>query len=403
MSELHIAIIWQRFLPYHSARIRHLQERLTRMGHRLTAIEVANQDSSYGFVVEKPPDCMKWNCCFPGATYHELRADEIHAGVLATLRKAQPDLVLAPATPFPEGMAAVSYRMTSASRGVLMDDAWEHTDRRGVLTRQVKRLIHRNVDGVFIPAESHLSYFVNLGFPSERVLFGVDVVDNGFFWSGANNARENADALRSVMGLPEKYFLFVGRLLPRKGVDTLLSAYRRYREISHGEPWALVLVGEGSHRETLKIIAEGIPGVHFLGPRYGEDLCRCYGLAGALVVPSLLDPWGLVVNEGLASGLPVLVSRGCGAARTLVREGGNGWSFVPEDADFLASLMRIMSALPDDALKLMGEKSRGIIADWSLDRFADGVVQALSLPRRKPAGLLANLTTKLWKGRVAIN
>lgn len=399
----HVAVIWQRFLPYHVARIRNLQGRLARLGHKLTAIEVASQDASYGFPSEEAPDEMKWICCFPGATYHDLKVDEIHARVLAVLEEAQPDLVFAPATPFPEGMAAITYRMISGAIGIMTDDAWEHTDRRGWVTRQIKRLIHRNLDGVFIPAPSHLSYYLNLGFPRERVLFGVYAVDNDFFSQGADNARKNAHSVRSAMGLPEKYFLFVGRFLPRKGVETLFSAYQRYRNCSTREPWSLVLVGGGGYRETLEKIAEGIAGVHFFGPRYGEELCRCYGLAGALVVPSILDQWGLVVNEGLAAGLPVLVSEGCGAARTLVREGENGWTFAPEDDDALSALMQRMSALSDERLKRMGETSREIVSDWSLDRFADGVVQALAFPRNGEAGMVADLLTKLWKGRVTIN
>lgn len=399
----HVAVIWQRFLPNHAARIRHLQERLSRLGHRLTAIEVASQDASYGFPPEEQSDGMKWRCCFPGEKYHDLKVSKIHSSVLATLNEVRPDLVFAPATPFPEGMAAISYRMTSGSIGFMTDDAWEHTDRKGWVTRQIKRLIHRNLDGVFIPAPSHLSYYLNLGFPQDRVLFGVYAVDNGYFSRGADSARDNAFNVRSAMNLPEKYFLFVGRLLPRKGVETLISAYQRYRNCSTRDPWSLVLVGGGSYRETLEKIAEGIPGIQFLGPRYGEDLCRCYGLAGALVVPSSLDQWGMVVNEGLASGLPVLVSRGCGAARTLVREGENGWTFAPEDDDALSELMLKVSTLPDEVLERMGEISRKIVADWSLDRFADGVVQALALPRREPAGMVADLLSKLWKGRVSIN
>jgi glycosyltransferase involved in cell wall biosynthesis len=197
----------------------------------------------------------------------------------------------------------------------------------------------------------------------------------------------------------------VGRFLPRKGLETLVTAFKQYRDQSEANgkvAWDLVLVGDGRHQNAIRAMVKDLPGVHFAGAVFGDTLCHYYGLARVLVVPSLVDQWGLVVNEGLAAGLPVLVSRGCGAARTLVKEGDNGWTFDPDGVDALALLLRRMSDLPNDELIQMGEKSREIIADWSLDRFADGVIQALALPRHEPAGILAALATKLWKGRVSV-
>jgi glycosyltransferase involved in cell wall biosynthesis len=401
----HIAIIWQRFLPYHKARIRRLHARLNDLGYRLSAIEVASQDDSYGFADTVGKENLHHVCCFPDSSYHRFSARQIHRVVFQTLKALQPDVVFAPATAFPEGMAADAYRLTSGCKRVMMDDAWAHTDRRGWLTREMKNLIHRNVDGVFVPAPSHLSYYENLGFSTERVIFGVDVVDNEYYRSIADCARLDEASLRGSYGLPVNYFLFVGRFLPKKGLESLVTAFKQYRDraaVSGKVAWDLVLVGDGRHQNAIRAMVKDLPGVHFAGAVFGDTLCHYYGLARVLVVPSLVDQWGLVVNEGLAAGLPVLVSRGCGAARTLVKEGDNGWTFDPDGVDALALLLRRMSDLPNDELIQMGEKSREIIADWSLDRFADGVIQALALPRHEPAGILAALATKLWKGRVSV-
>jgi L-malate glycosyltransferase len=399
---LHVVVIWQRFLFYHAARLRHLNERLSRLGYRLSAIEVASQDGSYGFAQVEATG-FAHHCCFPGSCYHDHKTDEIHGKVRALLASLQPDVVFAPATPFPEGMAADAHRLQSGCRRVMMDDAWEHTDRRGRCTRLMKRLIHRNVDAVFIPAPSHLAYYQGLGFPRERVLYGVDVVDNDYYQTAVDQARRRASGLRAEKSLPADFFLFVGRFLPRKGVETLLAAYASYRAGAEGKTWDLVLVGDGPHLEAIEALAAGIPGVHLAGVARGDDLCHYYALARALVVPSVLDPWGLVVNEGLAAALPVLVSSGCGAARTLVREGENGWTFAPQDSDCLAGLMERLSGLSEPALARMGERSREIAGDWSLDRFADGVVEAIALSRREDGGWLSNLATRLWKGRVSVN
>lgn len=399
---MHIVFIWQRFLPYHTARIRHVKSKLSEQGHRVTAIEVASKDLSYRFMPAGSDFGFERVCCFPGRSYHDLNHREIHARVLEELTSLKPDVVFSPATAFPEGMAALAYRLRSGARSIMMDDAWEHTDRRGPLTKAIKRCIHQNADAAFIPALSHLDYYGKAGFPTDRIFFGVDVVDNDYYGVRADRVRQSEALIRQRLGLPENYFLYVGRFLPRKGLDTLLSAYRSYRERTKTAPWELVLIGEGDYLETLHRDHKKIPGLHVLGGRFGESLCECYGLAKALVIPSDIDPWGLVVNEGLASGLPVLVSRGCGAAKSLVVDSENGWSFRPGSNEDLAVLLHRLSLLSPTTRQRMGARSREIIASWSLDRFASAVYDAIHIPRRPPAGLLSDILTRRWKGRVRV-
>lgn len=398
---LHIAIIWQRFLPYHWARVRHAHQRLTQLGYRFTAIEVASQDASYSFPEDRSTVALEHICCFPDASYHDHRAKEIYKKVLQVLTDLRPDVVFCPATAFPEGMAALAYRLANGKRAVMMDDAWEHTDQRGPFTRLTKRVIHRNVEAVFVPAFTHLPYYHGLGFQEDRVVSGVDVVDNDYFSAQACGARQNETAIRRARQLPEEYFLFVGRFLPRKGLDTLLSAYKIYREKAGGRHWALVLVGSGPYEERLHDLMHDLDGVHLAGAQFGGDLCEYYALAKAFIVPSESDPWGLVVNEAMASGLPVIVSTGCGA-KALVREAENGWTFVPGDVQALSTLMFRMSLLDRETIVRMGKRSKEIIDNWSLDRFTDGIISALKIPRRPPAGIIADSLTKLWKGRVRL-
>ncbi len=104
----------------------------------------------------------------------------------------------------------------------------------------------------------------------------------------------------------------------------------------------------------------------------------------------------------MASGLPVLVSRGCGCAATLVRPDQNGWTFAPGDGNALTVLMERLSSLPQEQLQAMGERSCEIIAEWGLDRFNQGVLAAAALPRREPAGVLSRLAVRLWEGHIRV-
>jgi len=401
---IHIAIIWQRFLSYHIARINYLWKKLSQLGCQLSAIEVASQDASYGFPESIfSEDGFKHICCFPEMSYHHLKPIEIHNKVFSLLIECKPDLIFAPAAPFPEGMAAFAYRNGCEARAVMMDDAWEYRDHRGRLTKEIKRLIHRNIDAVFIPARSHLPYFLNMGFPEDRIVFGVDVVDNDYYLRRSEQARPNERHLRISRNLPENYFIFVGRFLPIKGLESLIKAYADYRRQIVTNPWDLVLVGDGGYLDDIRELARDVHGIDFVGAQFEDNLCQYYALARVLIVPSTAESWGLVVNEGMASSLPVIVSKGCGAARTLVREGENGWIFEPGDNETLTKLMIRASSLSSDALKEMGRKSQSIISQWSLDRFAEGVLKAVKIPRRPPAGPISDILTKLWKGRVRVN
>ena len=88
-----------------------------------------------------------------------------------------------------------------------MDDAWDHSDKRGRVIRWFKKNIHQNIDGGFIrPLRTH-RYPRDLGFERDRLVFGVDVVDNAFFSARAEAARAARDDIRARLRLPEKYFL----------------------------------------------------------------------------------------------------------------------------------------------------------------------------------------------------
>jgi glycosyltransferase involved in cell wall biosynthesis len=120
-----------------------------------------------------------------------------------------------------------------------------------------------------------------------------------------------------------------------------------------------------------------------------------------------VEQWGLVVNEAMASGLPVLVSNRCGCARDLVKSGVNGFTFDPFNVEQLSELMRDLS-LPGFDLAAMGQASQKIISEWGLGRFADGLAQAVSVAVTSPRPdanvldcllLRSLLKWQFWNGR----
>jgi len=149
-------------------------------------------------------------------------------------------------------------------------------------------------------------------------------------------------------------------------------------QLSAFNPWPLVLLGDGPLRSDLcRLISDLSLQDSVLLPGFKQypELPAYYGLAGAFIHASTTEQWGLVVNEAMASGLPVLVSNRCGCAADLVQEGGNGFTFDPYNVEQLAQLMLKISAF-NFPLSAFGSESQRLIANWGPERFASGLKAA---------------------------
>jgi glycosyltransferase involved in cell wall biosynthesis len=125
----------------------------------------------------------------------------------------------------------------------------------------------------------------------------------------------------------------------------------------------------------LESMASGIQGICIRPFAQIDDLPAYYALAECLVLPSTLEPWGLVVNEAMASGLPVIVSQLCGCFPDLVEGGGNGFSCDPYDVAGLADRFAAMARLEPGARERMGHLSRLIIQRFSPQLWAQSLAQ----------------------------
>ena len=271
---------------------------------------------------------------------------------------------------------------------VMMSDSTAGDAPRRWHKELAKRRIVRLASSAFVAGTPQQEYLVSLGVRSERISLGYDVVDNAHFAAGAFAARQSSAELRARLGLSRPFFLASARFLGMKNLFRLLDAFARYRRRKAEEDaWELVLLGDGElrpellrHREAL-----GLEGsVRMPGFKQYDELPSWYGLASAFVLASTADTWGLVVNEAMAAGLPVLVSYRCGCAADLVRDGVNGFTFDPYDVEGLASLMH-RTAHGDLDLAAMARAGQAIVATWGPERFAEGLGEAVALATTRPA------------------
>ena len=241
---------------------------------------------------------------------------------------------------------------------------------------------------------------MQLGMPPSRIALGYNAVDNDYF-AGAATFWRQAENGRS--GLPPvPYFLAVSRFVAEKNLMRLITAFADYRARCDSQAaWDLVLCGDGPERSGLEqAIASSGAGtsIHRPGFLQSDALPRWYAHAGAFVLPSLSEPWGLVVNEAAACGLPLLVSSRAGCASTLVPEprGTTGTQFDPFDINAIVDSLNWISALDADERNAMGLRAVRTVSAWGPDRFAEGALQALDLAQSldRPRGRRRSLRVK---------
>lgn len=372
---LPVAIIFDNFGPYHVARLQ-----VASAGCNLLAIEVAGISATYAWKNESMAGTFKRVTLIEQATSGGVSRSELVGRLKRALEQFQPGVVVVPGWASPAAWGAMSWCVKNRVPMVCLSDSTEWDEPRVGWKEWIKRKLVGLFSSALVAGTRASDYLTKLGMPGERIFLGYDAVDNRYFNDRAEEIRACGEEARRQYGLPQDYFLASARFVEKKNLSRLLEAYALYRaSCQMPAPWSLVLLGDGPLRSVLeaKLDALGLRD-HVMMPGFKQvaDLPFFYAWAGAFIHPSTVEPWGLVVNEAMASGLPVLVSNRCGCAPELVNEGVNGFTFDPLHVEEMAQKMRQLAAA-DFLREAFGKKSRKIVAGWGPERFARGLSQAI--------------------------
>lgn len=242
--------------------------------------------------------------------------------------------------------------------------------------RPLVRWLVRGCTACLAIGSGNAAYYRSLGVPEERIFLVPYVVDNHYFATRTAALRERRAELRRELGLPPHacVLLFASKLMPRKRAADLLAAYGRLRD--EGADAALAFVGSGPSEARLRTAAADVQGVHFFGFRNQAELPAFFAAADIFCLPSVDEPWGLVINEAMAAGLPVVVAAEVGAAADLVRAGHNGATHRGGDVEGLTAALRPLVA-DEDLRTRMGRASTTIIDGWGFAAAEAGLLRAL--------------------------
>jgi glycosyltransferase involved in cell wall biosynthesis len=250
--------------------------------------------------------------------------------------------------------------------------------------RQAKRLmlgfLFRLIDAFLAVGSANRDYYRNFGVSDDRIFSTPYAVDNDFFASRAAAASQRRDAFRAELGLaPDRpVVLYAGKLQRLKRVDDLIEACIGLTSPRPGLPPYLLIVGDGLERAALEARARSLrfDAIKWAGFRNQSELPAFYDLCDVLVLPSDNEAWGLVLNEAMNAGKPVIASDRVGAARDLIHEGINGAVFPAGDVKALRKAIGRVLEQPDRAMQ-MGRASREIIRKWNFEADRIGLLNAL--------------------------
>ena len=250
-----------------------------------------------------------------------------------------------------------------------------HLDtRRGPVKWASKALIYpialRVFDAALYVGEQSRRYWAHYGYPAERMYFSPHCVDNE--WFAARATAEARGELRRSCGIADaaSVVLFAGKLDPLKRVSDIVDAAALNRTFD--KPVELLVAGAGKLEEPLRLraLAAGVP-FHALGFCNQSRMPRVYAASDVLVLASESETWGLVANEALACGKPVIVSDACGCAADLAADGTAGAVFRCGNVEDLAAAMRQLIGQPP-SYDAISAKARC----YSLKAAADGILEA---------------------------
>jgi glycosyltransferase involved in cell wall biosynthesis len=253
---------------------------------------------------------------------------------------------------------------------ILWSGAVAERDAAGRVRTELRKSLVRGAAGFVAYGTAARRYLESLGADGKKVRIGINTVDTDFFLRQSESCRARRDPLKKEMGWADRNVVYVGRLADGKGVDLLQQAFASLKG-----PFQLHLVGDGPREAAFRAAADSR--TRFWGLQQTEALPGFYALADLLVFPSLIDVWGLVVNEALACGTPVVSSSLAGATEDLVEDGRDGFAVDPRNVKNVGE--RIQAVLLDSALgDSLGRRGLEIIAERAtIPHSAEGFLQAV--------------------------
>ena len=306
--------------------------------------------------------------------YHPRKfAESLHIHIpydtLGGLRQYRPDVLISGELGFRTLQAMLYRNMNPLSRIIIWGTLSEHTEQgRGKLRERLRNYLVPRADAIIVNGNSGERYIRRFGVDEKRIFRVPQAVVGAAFSSAGRQVRSKyADRL-----------LYVGQLIERKGLEPFLMTLSGWANAHPTRTIEVCLVGDGPVRAKLQALTlSSNLQLHFVGNVPYAELPRLYARASVLVFPTLADEWGLVVNEAMAAGLPVLGSLYSQAVEDLILDNVTGWTFYPDQVPQMYKAINRALTTPREVMNQMRAACQRHIEHLTPDSAAEGIMQAI--------------------------
>jgi len=391
-----ILVVFDFIGPYHAARLRSISPNF-----ELVALECSTVSRDTNWLNSCESNVQKRTLVSKGDVT-QFGFAELKSRVKQALTELKPDVVVVAGWADRVSLSVLKWSFANRVPAVVMSESQSDDCRRNSITEWVKSKILESCSTGLVGGQTHRAYLESLGMPSDSIFLGYDAVDNDYFTRCVDEIRSSNIDFGVTHELPKKFFLATCRFIEKKNLIRLLEAYAEYAKSSVDSPWHLVLLGEGDLRATIecKIAELQLSSmVHLPGFAQYSQIPKYYAAASALIHASTVEQWGLVVNEAMASRLPVLVSERCGSARELIQPNINGLIFNPLDVGAISDSMIQMASMSEYERKKIAEEGHRTIQAWGPRRFQQGLEDACGKAIQKGpshGGMLSRFLLSLY-------
>jgi glycosyltransferase involved in cell wall biosynthesis len=379
-----IVILHNDLRVYWKGRIKYLRSFLAEHNISLYAIELFGKGSPYGFDSYDID-----NCLFPNNSYDELTKDEIKDKLFEKLDKIKPDVIIGGSIVFFSGALGIRWCRKHDKHFIMFDDGKPSAIKRNFLIQYIKNTIIGQSDALWLPSKDYDVEYERV-FDKPWIFHGYNTIDNKLFKINAEKK------------LNHNTITCVARLVDVKNLDNLLRAWQLVE--AKNDTYKLLLIGAGPEEEHLKQLSSylNLKRIEFAGIIANKDIPIYLFNSDAFILASFAESWGLVVNEAMAAGLPILLSKKINAATALLEEGGNSFSFDPNDrVDIADKILRFIN-LDESTKKAMSDRSLQIINTMNYENMGIElltVLNKMTVQKHKKATFLGWFFMGLWRGR----
>ena len=350
-----ILLVWDRMGDYHRARWQAFQTELP--DRKVFAADLAGSDKLYG-----------WNTTADNPLYASLSKKPANRFDFSRIRQLVRILsehnigtICISGYGRPEYLMFILYGKFTGRKVILFAESWYGSNI--VLDKLKSFFLRHTTDGFLVSGSRAFIHFTGrLKIPAYKIKTGYSVVDNAHFDRSAFQPRNFS-----------KRILCVARFAPEKNLSLLINAFQKSKFFYHN--WELQIVGGGPLTRELESLVSGGNNIKLSSWKSYDQMPEIYQQADIFILPSVFEPWGLVVNEAMAAGLPLLLSESVGCAPDLLTDGENGLIFQ-DNFDSLAEVLNKMFSFSFQEIAVMGSKSKEKIAEFSLAKFS-GNLKAL--------------------------